>query len=174
LSRKNRPSHPVLKQLAQGEDILLCLLFTAMLCLACTQIFMRSVLSSGLPWADPLLRYLVLWCGLLGALKATGQGKHIALDFSNYLVPPSFQPWISLVTDLFCTITTAVLCIAAWIFIQNEIEFGTSSLLAIPLWGWSTIFPITFGLMSIRYGINLAYGIFDCLRSPPPGRAQNQ
>jgi len=145
-----------------------------MLCLACTQILMRSVFSSGVIWADPLLRYLVLWCGLLGALKATGQGKHIALDFSNYLVPPSLQSFVSLAVDLFCTITTAVLCIAAWIFIQNEIEFGSTDLLSIPLWGWSLIFPITFGLMSIKYGINLAIAIYNCLRSRPHNRAQNQ
>ncbi len=145
-----------------------------MLGLACVQIFLRSVLSSGLPWADQLLRYLVLWCGLLGALKATAQRKHIALDFSNYLVPKSAQPWITLVTDLFCTITTAALSIASWIFIKNEIEFGGTSLLSLPVWVWNIIFPITFGLMTLRYGIRFVTRFLGHLRSHLRNRAQNQ
>ena len=145
-----------------------------MLSLACVQIFLRSVFSSGLLWADPLLRYLVLWCGLLGALKATGQRKHIALDFSNYLAPKSAQPWITLVTDLFCTITTAGLSMAAWIFIKNEIEFGGASLLSLPLWIWNIIFPITFGLMTIRYGLRFFIRLTGHFRSHRQNRAQNQ
>jgi TRAP-type C4-dicarboxylate transport system permease small subunit len=145
-----------------------------MLSLACLQILLRTVFSSGLLWADPLLRYLVLWCGLLGALKATGQRKHIALDFSNYLVPKSAQPWITLITDLFCTITTAGLSMAAWIFIKNEIEFGGSSLLSLPLWVWNIIFPITFGLMTVRYGIRFVIKFLSHFRSRRRNRARNQ
>ncbi len=132
-----------------------------MLSLACVQILLRSVFSSGLLWADPLLRYLVLWCGLLGALKATGQRNHIALDFSNYLVPKFAQPWMTLITDLFCTITTAGLSVAAWIFIKNEIEFGGTTLLSLPVWGWNIIFPITFGLMTARYGPRFVINFLD-------------
>ena len=168
------PPHPFLKQLDRGEDILLCILLTSMLSLACVQIFMRSVLSSGLPWADPLLRYLVLWCGLLGALKATGQRKHIALDFSNYLVPKSFQPWVSMVTALFCTITTAALTLAAWLFIQNEVEYGGASLLSLPTWSWNIIFLITFGLMSIRYTVFFVFRLYSCFRSEPETDTRNQ
>ncbi len=145
-----------------------------MLSLACVQIFLRSVLSSGLPWADPLLRYLVLWCGLLGALKATGQRKHIALDFSNYLVPKSAQPWITFATDLFCTVTTGTLSLAAWIFIKNEIEYGGADLLSLPVWVWNIIFPITFGLMTVRYGMRFVLGLLDHFRCHRQNRAQNQ
>lgn len=168
------PSHTFLKQLDRGEDILLCILLTSMLSLACVQIFMRSVLSSGLLWADPLLRYLVLWCGLLGALKATGQEKHIALDFSNYLVPKSLQPWVFVITALFCTITAAALTLAAWIFIQNEIEYGGARLLSLPVWSWNIIFPITFGLMSVRYGVIFVFRINSYLRSQPQSDTMNQ
>ncbi len=145
-----------------------------MLSLACVQIFMRSVLSSGLLWADPLLRYLVLWCGLLGALKATGQRKHIALDFSTYLLPDSAQPWITLITDLFCTVTTACLSLASWIFIKNEIEFGGTDLLSLPTWVWNIIFPVTFGLMTVRYGMRFIIDLSGRFRSHPPNGDQDQ
>jgi len=165
---------PFLKKLDRGEDILLCLLLTFMLILACTQIFMRTVLSSGLQWADPLLRYLVLWCGLLGALKATGQEKHIALDFSNYLLPESARPLIALVTDIFCIITTAGLTLAAWIFIKNEIEFGGAALLLVPAWIWNIIFPITFGLMCLRYTIRFFIRLSTGLPRETQGGAADQ
>ena len=145
-----------------------------MLSLACVQIFMRTVLSSGLLWADPLLRYLVLWCGLLGALKATGQRKHIALDFSTYLLPESAQPWITLITDLFCTVTTAGLSLASWIFIKNEIEFGGTDLLSLPIWVWNIIFPITFGLMTVRYGMRFIIDLSGRFRYHPQTGAQDQ
>lgn len=146
-----------------------------MLCLACLQIFLRSVLSGGLVWADALLRYLVLWCGLLGALKATGLGKHIALDFSNYLIPKSYHPWVTLAADLFCTITSAGLGLAAYLFIRNEIEFGGSLLLSLPTWVWNIIFPITFGLMSLRYAISFTAGLLDRIRPRShQNRARNQ
>lgn len=170
----SKPPHPLLRQLAQAEDILLCLLLTSMLFLACLQIFLRSVLSGGLLWADPVLRYLVLWCGLLGALKATALSKHIAIDFSDYLIPATFRPWVALITELFCTVTAAGLMLAAWLFIQNEMEFGGSGLLSLPTWVWNIIFPITFGLMSIRYGISFIFKLLDHFRSHPPNGAQNK
>ncbi|MBW1636210.1 MAG: TRAP transporter small permease [Deltaproteobacteria bacterium] len=174
MKENNHSSLPFLRQLDRGEDILLCLLLTIMLILACTQIFMRTILSSGLQWADPLLRYLVLWCGLLGALKATGQGKHIALDFSNYLLPKSARFPVALVTDLFCIITTAGLTLASWIFIRNEIEFGGATLLSVPAWAWNIIFPITFGLMCIRYTVHFFLRLSGGFPEATDGRASDQ
>ncbi len=160
------------KRLYQSEDLLLCLLLTLMLLIACTQIFYRSVLSGGLLWADPLLRYLVLWCGLLGALKATGQGKHIALDFSNYFIPRSVQPWLNLVTTLFCTLVTAALSLASWFFLQSEMEYGGTGLFSLPAWVWNLIFPITFGLMTVRYGLFFTLELFDKFRSKAHGESR--
>lgn len=174
MKKSHQPPHPLLRHLAQSEDMLLCFLLTSMLCLSCLQIFLRSVLSGGFLWADPVLRYLVLWCGLLGALKATALGKHIALDFSDYLIPESLRPWVTLTTELFCTITAIGLMLAAWLFIQNEMEFGGSGLLSLPTWVWNIIFPITFGLMSIRYGISFICKLLDVFSSTHPDRAQNK
>jgi TRAP-type C4-dicarboxylate transport system permease small subunit len=40
------------------EEAFLCLLLVAMILLACVQIFLRTFYSSGILWADPLLRYM--------------------------------------------------------------------------------------------------------------------
>jgi len=133
------------------EDISLSLILISMILLACTQIFLRTVLSSGLLWADPLLRYLVLWSGLLGAVAATGQGKHIALDVLSRKMPESIARWVNLVTLFFCCLTSAGLAWAGVIFIQGELEFGSGGPLSLPLWFWNSIFPAAFALITGKY-----------------------
>ena len=120
-------------------------------CLACLQIILRTFFDSGLLWADPLIRYLVIWCGLLGAVSATGHGNHIALDITGNKMPRSILPWINLVTHLFCILAAAGLTWAGWRFLQDEIEFGGSGPLSQPLWFWNSIFPVAFGLITGKY-----------------------
>lgn len=133
------------------EEQLLCLILAAMIVLACLQIFLRYVYSGGLLWIDPLLRYLVLWCGLIGALSATSQGKHIALDLTAGRLPPAVEPWLMLLVHLFSLLATAGLAWAGWLFLQEEIAAGGSGPLALPLWFWNGIFPLVFGLMAMKY-----------------------
>jgi TRAP-type C4-dicarboxylate transport system permease small subunit len=161
-----------LRLLDKGESAILCLLLAAMILLACLQIILRTFFASGLFWADPLLRYLVLWCGLLGAVSATGQGKHIALDITGNYLPQKIEPWITLVTHLFCTLAAAGLTWAGWRFLLSEIEFGGSGPLSLPLWFWNGIFPIAFGLITLKYLLLLLMQI-KTLFIPNPQAASN-
>jgi TRAP-type C4-dicarboxylate transport system permease small subunit len=140
-------------------DSLLCLLLIALILLACLQICLRTWFSGGLLWIDPLLRYLVLWCGLLGAVVATREKKHIAIDVVGYLAPESLKPWIGMVLDFFSSLVAAVLTWAAIIFVHNERLFGGSSLLSIPIWIWYLIFPIAFGLITLHFLLAIAMEI---------------
>ena len=133
------------------EEKLLCLLLAAMIVLACLQIFLRTVYSGGLLWIDPLLRYLVLWCGLLGAVAATSQGKHIALDIFGNRIPPALDPWLSLLTHLFSGLAAGGLTWAGGLFLAGEIQDGGDGPLALPLWFWNGIFPLAFGLITFKY-----------------------
>ncbi|MDD3618418.1 MAG: TRAP transporter small permease subunit [Desulfobulbaceae bacterium] len=130
---------------------LLCLLLLVMIGLACTQIFLRTFLSGGLLWADPLLRYLVLWSGMIGAVVATREGKHIAIDVITYLAPEALGKWIQPVVNLFSAAVAAVLTLAASIFIRNEALFGSPSLLGVPSWIWNLIFPLAFAMITFHF-----------------------
>lgn len=132
------------------EEKVLCLLLAAMIILACLQILLRTVFSSGLLWIDPLLRYLVLWSGLLGAVTATTQNKHIALDIFGSRIPPALDPWISLFTQLFSSLAAAGLAWAGWLFLSGEIQDGGDGPLALPLWCWNGIFPLAFTLIACK------------------------
>ena len=137
--------------IARAEETVLSLFLTVMILLTCVQIILRTFFSSGLLWADPFLRYLVLWTGFLGAAMATSEGKHIAMDVIGYLLPQSMQSWLRIATNLFSAVVAGFLTWSAYLFIQSEIQFGNGSLLGIPSWVWGLIFPLAFALISIRF-----------------------
>jgi TRAP-type C4-dicarboxylate transport system permease small subunit len=152
----------------KGEELVLCLLLFVMIVLACIQIILRTFFDSGLLWADPLLRYLVIWCGLLGAVAATGQGKHIALDLTGKHLSTTLRAWLDLTTYLFSTLAAFGLTWAGCRFLQNEIEFGGDGPFAIPLWFWNGIFPLAFGLIAMKYFVLLLLQTKNIILSAKP------
>lgn len=143
----------LMRSLSWTETAVLCLLLSTMILLACLQILLRSVFSSGLFWAEPLLRYLVLWSGLLGAAMATSRGKHIALDLAGYLVPERWQPFLRLLTHLFSVLVAGCLTYAGLLFLRSEMEYGGAGLFTLPSWIWNSVFPLVFALITIRYAV---------------------
>ena len=172
----NRPQ--VVRQILSFEkqfiNALLCLLLVAMILLACLQIGLRTFFSGGLLWADPLLRYLVLWCGMLGAVVATREKKHIGIDVLGYLAPDRVKVWIDLTIDLFSAIVASVLTWTAINFVRNEVLYGGSSLLNVPSWVWNLIFPLAFCLITIHFLLAIEIDIRAILSRSKPSRAGNQ
>ena len=93
------------------EDGLLVFLLGSMILLASSQIFLRNFFDFGFSWSDPLLRVMVLWLGLLGALAASRDGKHITIDALAPLIPDSARHAVTLITQLF---TILICSIIAW------------------------------------------------------------
>lgn len=137
--------------LAWLEEAFLCGLLSGMIILACVQIFLRFFFSSGFVWADPLLRYMVLWAGLFGAAVATKQGKHITIDIISHLLPEQYQSWLQALLNLFATGVCSILTYAAVIFVRDEAAYGGRALLDIPSWGLNLVFPLAFGIISFRF-----------------------
>lgn len=141
--------HTLLCRLEEGLIIILLL---AMMGLSCVQIFLRYVLDGGLQWVDPLLRQMLLWSGLLGAVVTTRKGKHIAMDIVSHLLPPYAKPWLALINNLFSGLVCLVLAYSAVTFVRNEFAFsGDRTLLGMPGWVINIIFPLSFGLMALHF-----------------------
>ena len=149
------------------EELFLCLLLITMIGLTCTQIFLRDFFSTGFVWADPLLRYMVIWAGLFGADIATRKKKHIAIDIISYLIPPQYEAWLLALIHLFSATVCIGLTYAAVIFIKNEAAFGGDrEILAIPSWGMNLAFPVAFGLISLRFLILFVTELLAIARKP--------
>lgn len=142
----------IIKVLHVFEETVLSLLLVAMIILACLQIFLRDFFATGLPWADPLLRYMVLWVGLLGAAVATRLDKHIAIDIVSHLVPESILVWLRVGIHLFSMTVCLILTYAAVVFVRDEATYGGGqSILGFDSWQLNIVFPIAFGLMALRF-----------------------
>jgi TRAP-type C4-dicarboxylate transport system permease small subunit len=133
------------------EGMVVTMLLT-MIVLTCTQVAMRTFFSSGLDWADSLLRYLVLWSGLLGATICTRQGQHINIDLASRLLPDKYLRWLGVVLNAFSTLVCAGLTWSGYLFVKSEMEFGgDAALLGLAHWQLTLIFPLSFALMTLRF-----------------------
>lgn len=164
------PGNRFMAGIVKAEELLLSLFLGAMILLACYQIGLRWFTSGGLPWIDPLLRYLVLWSGLLGAVLATARDNHIAMDAVGYLLHNRLKQLTRLLIHLFCVVVSFFLFRATLIFIKNEFEFGGSDLFGFPTAVWYLIFPVAFGMILLHFGIGTAAAIQHLIRGGRPDK----
>ena len=149
---RERLTGPV-KTLHQMEDLVLVLLLGGLVLLAAAQILMRNLLDAGLPWADPLLRLIVLWLALAGALAATRENKHIRIDLLSRFLPARLAVWTERLTSAF---TATVCSLLAWHggrLVWFEYQDGTAIAPGIPAWTAELIIPLGFGLMALRFAL---------------------
>ena len=139
--------------IAKVEQALIITFLSLMICLAFLQIILRNVFSTGLDWGESFLRNLVLWIGFIGATLATREGKHINIDIVSRWLPSLGRNIVILITHLFSFSVCCLLTYAALKFIRNEVQMGNRTLLNIPAWILEMILPMTFGLMTFRFGL---------------------
>lgn len=135
------------------EDSFLAILLTAMIGLAGAQIVLRNFFDSGLSWADPLLRLLVLWVGLAGAMVATREDHHISIDVLIRTLPPRLKLAVRVFADLFTAVVTAVIAYHAARMVQMDREAGIIAFAEVPAWVCELIIPLAFGVIAWRYAI---------------------
>lgn len=137
----------------RAEDVLLVGVFAAMLLLAGTQILLRNVFDAGFAWIDPLLRVLVLWIGMLGAVAASRDDRHISIDVLSRLVPPRLLPWTKRVVALATTVVCALLAWQTFRFVRDEFAYSDVEVAGFPIWIWQSILPLGFALMTWRFAL---------------------
>jgi TRAP-type C4-dicarboxylate transport system permease small subunit len=143
-----------LRWLQRIEDGALTVLVLTLVALAGAQIILRDFFDTGISWGDPVMRDLVLWTGMLGALAAVRDDKHIALDVLQRFLPAQAQRYARVATLGF----TAILCAAMAWFSYGLVELDFSgnsqaSSLAIPAWVPEAILPFAFALMALRFAL---------------------
>jgi TRAP-type C4-dicarboxylate transport system permease small subunit len=135
------------------EQFLLVTFLSFMILIAFLQIVLRNFFFTGLDWGDSLLRNLVLWIGFIGATLATKEGKHINIDMVSRWLSSLGKNVVTLIIHFFSFSVCCLLTYAALKFIKNEVEMGNRTFLNIPVWIPEMILPITFSLMTFRFGL---------------------
>jgi TRAP-type C4-dicarboxylate transport system permease small subunit len=135
------------------ENGLIALLLSGLIVIGSAQILMRNVLSTSLSWGDELVRLLVLWLALIGAIVASRDGRQIHIDLLSRLLPPRLI-WIP---DSICAAFTALVCgLLAWHsarFVADSRAYGDLLLGSEPAWVLQSILPLGFGIIGVRYAI---------------------
>lgn len=145
-------SRGLLRVLALAENAVLVTLLAALVILAGGQILLRQ-LDVALTWADPLTRLLVLWIGVFGAVAASRENQHIAIDALSRFLPPRLQLAAGAIVGLFASGVCAVLAYEAARFVRFEYEGSTAALGGVPAWILALVLPLGFTLITVRYAV---------------------
>jgi C4-dicarboxylate transporter, DctQ subunit len=133
------------------ERGVLTLFIVGMLLLAMLQIALRNLFHTGLVWIDPLLRHLVLWIGITGAVVATGRLRHIQMDVIGRLLPAGLRLFATRLTALVAAGVCTALAHAAWVYLGEESSFGAVGFLGIQTWVLTSVLFFGFALMAARF-----------------------
>lgn len=140
----------LLRGLRRIEEAVLSLLLAGTVLLAVFQVFLRNVLHSGMPWADSLLRVLVLWLGFAGAMVASRDGRHIRIDVVSRHLAPTARRRLRRATEL---VAAAVCAAASWHgfkFVRLEFQDQVAAFGQVPVWVVEAVIPLGFAVMAAR------------------------
>ena len=128
------------------------------------QVLARNFFASGIPHAEILSRYLVLYVTFFGAALGIDSHRHIRIDIIAACLPPAHNRWLaaplSLVTALLC----AALTWAAVRFWYDDWQYVAeherwTSILAL-------ITPFGFSLLSLHFLLGALFKEPDDAGSP--------
>jgi TRAP-type C4-dicarboxylate transport system permease small subunit len=165
---KSEPDSPWFQayfvMLHRVEDAFLALLLTVMVVLAPLQILLRNAFDQGISWADPLIRVLVLWVGLMGAVAAARGDRHISIDAVSRTISARARARVGLITSAFTTIVCTLVAWHSGRFVLDEYTYGSQAFSGIPAWILEVVIPVAFGLIAIRYGLRVRQGLVGLIR----------
>ncbi|MEE8495062.1 MAG: TRAP transporter small permease [Xanthomonadales bacterium] len=133
------------------ENAVLVIILSGMILLAAGQIVARNIFGFGFIWSDELLRMLVLWIAVAGAVAASRTDKHINIAILNRFLPSRLRHGVKIMVDLF---TAGVCAVVTWYsinFVRTSYQYEDVLLGGIPAWMLQLVLPIGFGLISWRY-----------------------
>lgn len=136
------------------EIVLLSLTVGGMITLAAAQILLRNLWGGGIAWADELLRILVLWAAMLGAVAASREQRHVSIDALSRYLPSAWHRAVVRLTSIFTAVVCFTLAWYSWLFVADSLEMADRVLNgALPAWVVQAILPVGFALIGYRYVI---------------------
>ena len=135
-----------------------------MIVMAFAQVVLRNFFDTSIEWGDIFLRHLVLWVGYFGAVIATGERRHLKIEFVTKLVPPKVRKILFIITSLFASVVCYFLMQAAISFIQLEIEFETILILDLQSWYFLIVIPIGYAIIGFRFVVHAIGWLVEVLK----------
>jgi TRAP-type C4-dicarboxylate transport system permease small subunit len=143
----------MLELLHRVEDLVIAVLLTATMALAFYQIIQRNLWGTGIVWGDILVRIMVLWLGMAGAMAATREQKHIRIDLLTRFLAPGLKRAADSLSVLFAAAVCLVAGYFSLQFVVSEYAAGDIAFGRVPYWICAAILPFGFTIIALRYGI---------------------
>jgi TRAP-type C4-dicarboxylate transport system permease small subunit len=133
------------------EDTLLAVLISAMVLLGALQIFSRNILGQGFGWADEVLRLMVLWLALLGAMAASRDGRQLRIDLLSRYLTGRPKHFFDAIADLLTAVVSVIIAWYAFAFVSESRIFGDILVGSVPAWIVQSIVPLAFAVIGARH-----------------------
>ncbi len=159
-----RPILLIDKWLEKISGWMLVSLLGIMIVMAFGQVILRNFFDSSIEWGDIFLRHLVLWVGYFGAVIATGEGRHLRIEFVSKLVPTKIRKIFFIITSIFAAVVCYFLMQAAISFVQSEMESKSTLLLDLQTWYFIIIIPVGYGMLSFRFIVRALNWLVEIFR----------
>ncbi len=140
-----------LRWIALIEDTALVGLLSVLILLAGGQVLLRNFLDMGLAWGEQASRGLVLWVGLIGAITASRNNRHINMDVLSRWLPDRARAACGAVVSLFTSFVCAVVAYHAGRLVTMDYEAGVTAFQTVPAWTVELILPFSFSVIGLRY-----------------------
>jgi len=147
----NNQGNRLLQIIARIEDTLLVLMLSAMIILAGLQIIMRNVFQSGFTETDSLLRILVLWVGMIGAIVASRERRHISIDILTRYLSVNARRYVDVIINMFVVIVCGLLATHSLRMLLVDYAGATIAFSRVPTWLLESILPVAFCIITLRY-----------------------
>lgn len=147
-----------------AEDAFLVLILTAMIVLAAAQILLRNAFDFGFIWTDELLRLMVLWIAVGGAVAASRSDRHISIAVLDRYLRGAWLAGVRVLSHGFTAAVCGALTVFSVRFVLTSREFEDVLLGGVPAWWLQAALPIGFGLMTWRYSLAALGGAWRVFR----------
>ena len=147
---------PILRRLNEYSHSLEELLIGGLLATASVILFAnvvaRYIFNWGVPWADELVRYEIVWMVFIGGSVAARMGIHIGIDILATFSPKQIRPVILLVINAISLTFCLFLVIMGSDLVAQTKMFGqVTPALQIPMWVVQMAIPVGGALMALRF-----------------------
>jgi C4-dicarboxylate transporter DctQ subunit len=105
-----------------------------------TQVILRYIFSIGLPWAEEIAKYLLVWSAMIGAAIVLFEKGHISVNFLYDKFSNKYKKWIKLAHYLIYICFFAIITYYGYFYAIFGMRF-TSPSTGIPrFWPYLSIF----------------------------------
>jgi len=146
------------------ENAILVLSLSVLLIGSCAQIILRWLAIGGdITWIDPMVRCMVLWVGLWGAVIATREHKNIAVDALSMFLHGRTAAMVQCITNLFCSGISWVLAWYGVKFVEEEAALAEFAFASVPAWAIQWVIPVCFAIIAWRFLMRSMQQLIDAL-----------